>query len=134
MGSSNIQVYIHFIWHTDHRRPLLRGRLETFVHRRVTEIAKDNNLTPIAINSAWTHTHLLTRWNATCAIGDVVGEMKSRTSREWEPRPDTPQELSWQTGYGAYSIRHEDVPTVVRYIGRQKMHHRYGSVVSAFER
>ena len=134
MGSSNLEVYIHFIWHTDDRQALLRGRLEKFVHRRVIEISEMHGIKPLAINSAWTHTHVLTRWNATTKIGDLVKEWKSRTSKEWEPRDGAPQELEWQTGYGSYSIRTADVPGLMRYIGRQKHHHRQDSTISAFER
>ena len=134
MGSSNIQVYIHFVWHTDHRKPLLRGQLETFVHDRIRELAGEHGLQPLAINSAWTHTHLLVRWNATSAIGDVVEDWKGLTSLEWEPTPDCPQELSWQKGYGAFSHHKDNIDTVIRYIAKQKHHHRHDTTIEKFER
>ena len=134
MGSSNLQVYIHFVWHTKHRESILRGDLELFVHDRITEIAEDEELDPLAINSAWTHTHLLVRWNATTEIGKAVGRWKGCTSREWNRDFDSPTTLKWQVGYGAFSIRPEDVPVVMRYIGRQKHHHRYNTDVAKFER
>lgn len=134
MGSSNIQVYIHFVWYTKHRKPILRDELELFVHRRIRAITEDQGLEPLAINSAWNHTHLLTRWNATTEIGKAVGQWKGCTSREWDRDFDAPTSLNWQAGYGAFSIRPNEVPMLMRYIGRQKYHHRHHTDVAKFER
>mgnify|MGYP000193856556 CR=1 FL=1 len=42
MSKSMLQVYIHLVWRTKGARPILRGRLERFVHHRLREIADDS--------------------------------------------------------------------------------------------
>ena len=134
MGSSNLHIYLHFIWHTKDRRPVLRGELERFVHRRIREIAVEQRLGLLAINSAWNHVHALVRWNATSSIRGAVQRWKGLTSREWRPRTTRDDGLSWQRGYGAFSIHREQVPALKSYIGRQKHHHRRGTTIDGYER
>ena len=134
MGSSCLHIYIHFVWYTKGRKPILRGELEKFIHRRIKELSDEQNLQVVAINSAWNHVHVLVRWNATCAIGGNVGRWKGITSHEWEPIGERDQELNWQEGYGAFSIHRSSVEVIKRYIANQKHHHRYNTTTPKWER
>ena len=131
---SYTEIYVHLVWRTKFHRPLLKGDVEQFVHSRLREIADDLGISPVAVNSAWNHVHGLFRWNASRAITDVVGEMKSRTAWEWNRRrrPGQPK-LRWQVGYGAISTRRRCVPHITRYIRNQKHHHRNDTLLDDLE-
>ena len=136
MGHTYQQIYMHIIWGTKDREPLLYGDLEKFVHRRIREIALSHKLQPLAINSAWDHTHLLMKWNTTTSFAGAVGEWKSRTHVEWRKKikdsEDAPY-LHWQDGFRIFSIWKSDVDRLKRYIFNQKRHHRDRSTIYRFE-
>ncbi len=132
------QMYVHLVWQTKRRQRILEGELDTFVRRRIQEIALDQRLTLLAFGSAWDHVHVLLKWNTTCTVKDVVQRFKSFTSTEWnkslspddtDPRP----ELAWQNGYGAITIRHGELPRVIAYVENQKLHHRQKRLSPDFE-
>ena len=136
MGRSLREVYIHFIWTTKEREPVLRGQLELFVHRRIREIADENHgITVLANNSAWDHTHTLAAWNTTGVIADVVREWKSRIANEWnDPDDESKPNLAWQIGAGIFSVSPHEVGQIVGYIGKQKQHHRDKTTIHRYER
>ena len=135
MGRSLREIYIHFIWTTKGRSPILRGELEMFVHRRIYRFAKDHGVSVLASNSAWDHTHALARWNTTAVIADVVREWKSRTANEWND-PDDPKKpcLKWQRGAGIFSVSSHEVKRLIGYIAKQKRHHRDRTTNYRYER
>ena len=136
MGHTYHQIFLHFVWSTKGRKPILRGPLEKFAHRRIRQISLDYGLQPLAINSAWTHTHVLIGWNTRTAIADVVCEWKSRTFHEWRSKRNGKSSLPvlrWQRGFSAFSIWRADVDRLKRYIFNQKRHHRDRSTIHMYE-
>ena len=41
--------------------------------------------------------------------------------------------FSWQDGYGAFTLRKDEVATVCAYIREQPRHHREGTIVAPWE-
>ncbi|MGH9765953.1 MAG: IS200/IS605 family transposase [Blastocatellia bacterium] len=74
------------------------------------------------------HVHLLARLAPKTAPAEFIGQVKGATSfrvnREIKPR----FELSWQDGYGVFSLRKDELEMVSRYIDRQEEHHRSGKL------
>jgi hypothetical protein len=57
-------------------------------------------------------------------IADLVEEVKTESSKWIKTKGRRFRNFYWQSGYGAFSIGQSQVPTVRRYISRQKEHHR----------
>jgi hypothetical protein len=57
-------------------------------------------------------------------IADVVEEIKTESSKWIKTKGREFRNFHWQNGYGAFSIAQSQVPTVKRYIRRQKEHYR----------
>lgn len=72
------------------------------------------------------HAHLLIRIPPTIALSDAVLEIKARSSR-WMGKT-----FEWQRGYGAFSVSHSNIQSVVRYIRNQETHHRKMSFAEEF--
>jgi REP element-mobilizing transposase RayT len=138
MAHRFFQVYIHLVWRTKFNRPVLTGELELFVHRQMRTLGTSLKLDPLAVNSAWNHTHSLFGWHPSVAIADAVRQMKSCIASEWNAGVDAGiykgPRLEWQVGYGAISIRRCAIPIVARYIENQKEHHRSHRLSVDFER
>ena len=126
MSKFKCEVYVHMVWHTKEDRPILHGELERYVHRTIKDAARKLGLEPLAVNSAWDHTHGLFRWHPPVSLSDGAGEMKSRTTTGWIQRCKELgewTEFGWQGGGSLYSVRPEDVSEVIEYIKNQKRNH-----------
>ena len=137
MGSTRIEVFIHFSWQTLDRSRILRGDLEYFLHNQIRSTCDELDLHPLAVNSAWDHVHTLVGWNAEMSFQDAVQKFKGRTSYRWNNHERDPAEapkLEWQEGYGAFSIRKDEIGDVRRYIDLQKEHHQERELWWRFER
>ena len=129
-------IFIHLIWHTKNNRPILHGDLELFVHRRVREMATEQGLTPIAVNSAWNHVHVLARWNTTVCFADMLRDWKGRTYTEWRKRMKKmgfESKLHWQDGGTIFSISPAEVDRLKDYIANQKEHHTKATTIDYYE-
>jgi len=57
-------------------------------------------------------------------IADLVEEVKTDSSKWIKTKGVEFRNIHWQKGYGAFSIGQSQVPTLKRYIARQKVHHQ----------
>ena len=62
--------------------------------------------------------HLLFALPATKTIADVIGALKSNSSRWLSPK------FEWQVGYGAFSVSASNRKRVIAYIENQEKHHK----------
>ena len=87
-----------------------------------------------AVNGAVDHVHLLAAVKATMSIAETVGKLKGSSSK-WvhETFPDRSR-FAWQRGYAGFSVSESQVPRVVAYIERQKIHHENVSFRDEFLR
>ncbi len=134
MANSHRRIFVHIIWSTKGRAPILRGTMERFVLRRIREIADDLDLDVFAANGAWSHLHTLVAWNTSVTFGEAIRQWKSRTSREWNHSPEgetTP--LRWQRGAGIFSVAPKEVEMIRNYVFHQKRHHRDGTINAELE-
>ena len=77
--------------------------------------------------------HLLVRLHPTVAIATLVKEVKG-TSSHLVTHELTPDEFfKWQGGYGAFTIRKDDVPRLKDYIENQELHHAEGALQIQWE-
>jgi len=135
MAQSYFQLYIHIVWHTKGRRPVLGGRLEETVRAEIRHRLHRNDLLSLAVGSAWDHVHLFAGWNGSVAVGEFVSRAKGASSYRWnqEERTEDEPELYWQRGYGAVSVDRPAIDAVIEYIDRQKQLHRRDDLRERFE-
>lgn len=134
MGHVYHQLFYHLIWATHAREPHIHRSWRTELLRIVNEEAIKRGGCPIRHNAMPDHIHLLTRLPPTVSVSDFVGPLKGATSfrvnREIKPK----FKLAWQEGFGAMTLRKDELEKVSRYIDRQEEHHRSGRLSEALER
>ena len=125
MPQSLSVVYIHLVFSTKDRRPLLReGELRAELHRYLTEVSRRLDCPALAVGGVEDHVHLLARVGRTVTQAEWVKEVK-RVSSQWlKTKGDGWSEFGWQNGYACFSVSQSNVPRVTDYIGRQEEHHR----------
>lgn len=124
MPQSLAGVYVHLVFSTRHRAPLILEDIRGELHSYVASIIKQHGSTPILVNSVEDHIHILLLLGRQSALSDLVQKMKIGSSA-WVKRRDARCEaFSWQGGYAAFSVGARESETVRRYIANQREHHR----------
>jgi hypothetical protein len=66
-------------------------------------------------------------------VAELVRQVKGASSYAVSHVPGAAAAFRWQTGYGAFSVRRDDVPVVKAYVLGQEVHHRTGRLNDALE-
>jgi putative transposase len=133
MRGTRVALFVHLIWTTWDRLPLLTGERERRVHRCIEDTCHDLGVEVIAIGGIEDHIHLLVRMPATLSVADLVKRLKGASSHlaTHEVAPD--DFFKWQGGYAAFSTSLALLNKVSDYVRHQKEHHRTGALVAAYE-
>lgn len=122
MPQSLAKVYLHLVFSTKNRQPLLADEIRPDLHSYLGGILRDMSCQAIEINSEPDHVHILFLHSRTETIGDVVANVK-RGSSVWLKSKGLP-DFHWQAGYGIFSVSQSGVVEVRDYIRTQRDHHR----------
>ena len=123
MGQSLVKNYIHIIFSTKHRQPLINEAIENELYSYMGGICKRLECTPIKIGGYYDHVHILCLLSKKITLIKLVEEVKSHSSRWIKTKDETLKNFYWQDGYGAFSVNPAEVDRVIKYISTQKEHH-----------
>ena len=132
MSSSYTQLYVHLVWTTFGRSPLLHASVHAALNGYLHARARALECQLLAAGGVEDHVHVLARLHPTIDVARLVRELKAPSSG-YVRRHLGHSHFSWQDGYGAFSLRKEEVATVRAYIGEQPRHHREGTLVEPWE-
>jgi REP element-mobilizing transposase RayT len=123
MSATYADLFVHWVWGTFARAPTLSASIEGPLYAAMAEKCRELRCPPIAIGGMADHLHVLLALSPTIAVATLVKEIKGASAHLITHRlaPDTL--FRWQTGYGAFTLRKSDTPTVRRYVLNQKEHH-----------
>ena len=124
MAHTFTNILVHAVYSTSGRAPLLTEEIRQDMHAYLGGILRQLRAVPIVIGGTADHVHLLARLPAELAVADCLRVLKTNSSRwakeRWPQRPP----LTWQGGYGAFSVSESRRVAVIRYIRDQEHHHR----------
>ena len=128
MRTPYTQLYVHLTWSTWDRISLINEIIQSRLYAAIAKKCRQLKCEPLAIDGMEDHVHLLVRLHPTVAIATLIKEVKG-TSSHLVTHELTPGEFfKWQGGYGAFTIRKEDVLRLKAYIENQKLHHAEGAL------
>lgn len=70
------------------------------------------------------HIHILIDQKPSCRLSNLVREIKKSSNTWSNEKGFSKYKFEWQEGYGAFSYGHSSLHDVIKYIGRQKEHHK----------
>jgi putative transposase len=124
MPQSLAKIYIHLIFSTKNREPLLRDEVRPDLHPYMGGILRDLDSVAVEINTEPDHCHALFLLSRTHSVSDVVGQLKRGSSAWLKTQGDAYAAFHWQNGYSAFSVSQSGVDDVCAYIRRQHEHHQ----------
>src|SRR4051812_13446610 len=128
------QLYLHLVWATWDRRPLIRPDLRQGIYGCIHEQVSKHRCEPLAIGGIEDHVHVLVRFNPMARISDVVQHAKGASSHLVTQVLDPGGFFKWQGYYGAFTLSRQQAPHVRDYILRQEEHHLGGTAIETLER
>jgi len=127
------QLYLHCVWATWNRMPLLVSRVEQGVYAAILAKCAELQCEPLAVGGMQDHVHLLVRFPAALAVATLMKEVKGATSHLVTHEIVPQAFFKWQGSYGAFTVSKDAVPHVEAYIRQQREHHARGSLVAVWE-
>jgi putative transposase len=127
------QLYLHYVWATWDRLPLIQPEYESQLYNAIASKCRSLKCEPLAIGGIEDHIHLLVRFSPALSPASFIGEVKGSSSHlmTHEIRPGV--FFQWQGAYGAFTLRKGEVETVTNYVMNQKAHHANNSLIADWE-
>lgn len=123
MGQSLVKNYIHIVFSTKYRQPLITDDIESELHAYLGGICKKLECHPLKVGGYTDHIHILCMLSRKITLMKLLEEIKSHSSKWVKTKGDNFKNFYWQNGYGAFSVKPSEVDVVIRYIANQKEHH-----------
>lgn len=123
MPQSLAKVYLHIVFSTKNREPILADDWRDELFRVLDGAANNLDCRSLLVGGMADHVHMLVALGRTITIADAVGKIKSTSSLWINQTRGLPSPFHWQAGYGAFSVSQSSVESVREYIRRQPEHH-----------
>ena len=123
MPHSFNKIWIHAIWSTKARLPLIHPMIESKIHQFIAEQLREQGCPVRIINGMPDHIHCLFLLSPQRSIAEVIKQIKGGSSHFINQNNLITEKFAWQTGYAAYSVSESVVDKVFQYIKNQKQHH-----------
>lgn len=133
MPQSLAQLYVHLVFSTKDRNPLIWESVAPRLHAYLSGTLNALKCPAVQTGGVADHVHILFRLSKNVALAEVVKDVKVESSK-WmknDGEGETPG-FAWQAGYGAFSVSASQVDQVTDYIRRQPEHHRTTSFKDEF--
>ena len=104
MRGNFTQLYLHYVWATWDRLPLITPDVQKLVYAAIVGECERLKCTVIAIGGVEDHVHLLTGFPTTVSVSEVIKQIKGNSSHfiTHEVKPD--EFFKWQGSYGAFTV------------------------------
>jgi len=132
MSHSNAKIWIHAIWSTKHRVPIITQVVEALLYPFLENQFNELGCKSIVINGTADHIHCLFLLNQNKNLSDVIKQVKGSSSHYLNQQDVVIEKFAWQTGYGAFSVSESAQQKVYQYIKNQKQHHAIKSFEQEF--
>ncbi len=133
MPHSYLKIWIHAIWATKNRMPMIAAGIEHALFSQMKNELLASGCAVKIINGMPDHVHCLFLMNAQKSVGDIIKQVKGSTSHWLNQQNLLPEKFAWQTGYAAYSVSESQLNKVFDYIQSQKTHHQETTFQKEYE-
>lgn len=122
MPQSLSKVYLHCVFSTKNRIPLITNEIRPDLHAYIIGILSNIGSYVNEIYANPEHIHILCSLPRTITIADLISTIKTSSSK-WLKKKGI-KKFSWQDGYGSFSVSASKIQVVERYLLNQNQHHK----------
>ena len=133
MSRNFSQLYVHCVWATWDRLPIITPDIKDIVYAAIARQCQQLNCTVIAIGGVADHVHLLTSFLPKLTISYLVGQAKGSSSHLIAHEIKHNDFFKWQGGYGVFTVSKSNLDRVAEYIKNQVIHHQNKQLIPDWE-
>ena len=133
MPHSFNKIWIHAIWATKERTPLINSSVEQKVYHFISEQFRELGCPVRIINGMPDHIHCLFLLSPQKSIAEVIKQIKGSSSHFVNQNNLISERFAWQTGYASYSVSESIVDKVFHYIYNQQQHHHKKTFLQEYD-
>ncbi len=127
-------VWIHSVWTTKERVPLIHASYMVELCTFIRENTREKGMLVDMINGVEDHLYCLFRLRPPQSISDIMQQIKGGSSYWINARNYQNVQFNWQQGYGALSVNPQDVERIRAYIKTQNEQHKKSKLEDELER
>ncbi|MCU0401799.1 MAG: IS200/IS605 family transposase [Algoriphagus sp.] len=124
MPQSLVKNYLHIIFSTKLRRPIIYPPYDEKLYAYLGGICKNQECVPIQIGGYRDHVHILCLLSKKITLVKFMEDLKTHSSKYMKTLSPELKDFYWQDGYGAFSVNPSQVSIVRDYILHQEIHHQ----------
>jgi len=124
MANTYTQIHIHAIFSVQNRQSLISSDWRDDLYKYITGIVQNHNHKMLQINGMPDHIHVLLGFRPTQSLSELMKYVKQDSTKWVNQNKFVNGRFSWQKGYGAISHSRSQVPQVIKYIQKQREHHK----------
>src|SRR5215467_8841612 len=117
------RVWLHLVWATLERRPILTKtsavRLSNFLHEYASEKGIYMKINYVNLD----HVHAVVDLPTRLSIEEMMHLLKGASSHWINQSNLLRAKFAWGRGYGAFSVSHSGIEIVAKYVAGQQEHH-----------
>ena len=123
MANTYTQIHLQLVFAVKYRASLISIDWEDELYKYITCIIQNKKHKLLQINGMPDHIHILIGYRPSEALPALIADVKSQSTKWINEHKLVKGKFQWQDGYGAFSYRKSDIPSIIEYIKKQKEHH-----------
>ena len=127
MANTYTQLYVHIIFAVKGRANLISTEWKDELYKYITGIITNKKQKLISINGMPDHIHMLVGIKPDVIISNLVRDVKANSSRFISSKQWVSGNFQWQNGFGAFTLGHSQLNSIINYIKNQEEHHKIKS-------
>jgi putative transposase len=134
MSQTLVQNYIHLVFSTKKRQEIIDKVIRPDLFAYLAGVCINQNCPAIIVGSHTNHVHILFNLSKNISLKQLVGKLKTASSKWMKLQGAKYKEFFWQNGYGAFSVSKNELGKVKEYILNQNSHHKKHSFKDEYVR
>jgi putative transposase len=134
MPHSMVKVWIHVVWSTQDRVPLLKGEFKSVLTEHIRQKIEERSCPVRIVGGTADHVHALFALDPEKTLAEVMQTAKGESAHWFNQQKYMQGRFAWQTGYGGFSVSPQLLKSVDTYIRRQEEHHKRMTFWEEYER
>ncbi len=121
MPHSYYSVWIHAVFATKDRKPLIKPEIENHLYGCLYREFSTMDCSLKIVNGLSDHVHCLFTLSPQKSLSEVIKHIKGLSSHFINQQFATNEKFTWQKGYAAFSVSDSRIEVVCKYIREQKL-------------
>ncbi len=124
MANTYTQLRVQIVFAVKGRESLIPKQHKAQVEQYITSLFQNRKYKVLAINCMPDHIDIFIGLHPTQSLSDLVGEVKTASSKFIKKQKWMPFDFAWQLGFGAFSYSKSQTDVVVKYVQNQEERHK----------